>query len=120
MEFYSIIEVAKMSNQSQKTIRRHIASGKLKAKKVSNCYRIYKEYYDRWLISDLDPEADNMFRETIVEEQTGDKVNWIDISYYQNLSKEFIIEFTDKIYFDHLIKNKHISKEIKQFCRMFI
>lgn len=80
MEFYSIAEIAELSGQSQKTIRRHIASGKLKADKIANRYRISKENYNKWLISDADPEADNIFRETIVENQIGDKVNWIDIS----------------------------------------
>ncbi len=80
MEFYSIAEIAEMSGQSQKTIRRHIASGKLIADKIANRYRISKENYNKWLISDADPEADNIFRETIVDNQIGDKVNWIDIS----------------------------------------
>ena len=80
MEIYSIAEVAEMSGQSQKTIRRHIAAGKLKAEKIGNCYRITKENYSRWLISDLDPEKDNIFNETIVEEQGSDAVNWIDIT----------------------------------------
>ena len=80
MEFYSIAEVAEMSGQSQKTIRRHIAAGKLKAEKIGNCYRITKESYDKWLISDLDPEKDNIFNETLVEEQSADSVNWIDIT----------------------------------------
>ncbi len=80
MEYYSIAEVAEKSNQSIKTIRRHIASGKLKAYKISNCYRIAKDEYEKWLISDYDPEEDNIFKETIVKEQTGDTVNWIDIS----------------------------------------
>ena len=47
MEFYSIAEVSEMSGQSQKTIRRHIAAGKLKADKVGNCYRITKENYNK-------------------------------------------------------------------------
>lgn len=80
MEIYSIAEVAEISGQSQKTIRRHIAAGKLKAEKIGNCYRITKENYSRWLISDLDPEKDNIFNETIVEEQGSDAVNWIDIT----------------------------------------
>ena len=80
MEFYSIAEVSEMSGQSQKTIRRHIASGKLKADKVGNCYRITKENYNKWLISDLDPEKDNIFNEAIVESPGYDKVNWIDIT----------------------------------------
>ncbi len=80
MGFYSIAEAAEMSGQSQKTIRRHIAAGKLKADKIGNCYRITKENYNKWLISDLDPEKDNIFNEAIVEEQTSDEVNWIDIT----------------------------------------
>ena len=80
MEFYSIAEVAEMSGQSQKTVRRHIAAGKLKADKVGNRYRITKDSYDRWLISDTDPEKDNIFNETIVETSIGDDVNFIDIT----------------------------------------
>ena len=80
MDFYSIAEVSEMSGQSQKTIRRHIAAGKLKADKVGNCYRITKENYSKWLISDLDPEKDNIFNEAIVESPGYDKVNWIDIT----------------------------------------
>ncbi len=80
MEFYSIAEAAQMSAQSQKTVRRHIAAGKLKADKIGNCYRITKDNYNKWLISDLDPEKDNIFNEAIVEEQTSDEVNWIDIT----------------------------------------
>lgn len=80
MDFYSIAEVSEMSGQSQKTIRRHIAAGKLKADKIGNCYRITKENYNKWLISDLDPEKDNIFNEAIVESPGYDKVNWIDIT----------------------------------------
>jgi DNA (cytosine-5)-methyltransferase 1 len=80
MDFYSIAEVAEMSGQSQKTIRRHIAAGKLKADRVGNRYRITKDQYEKWLISDLDPEKDNIFNETILNEDSSDKVNWIDIT----------------------------------------
>lgn len=80
MEIYTIAEVAEMSKQSQKTIRRHIAAGKLKAEKVGSRYRISKEHYNKWIISDSDPEADNIFGETIIEERPYDKVNWIDIT----------------------------------------
>ena len=69
MEFYSIAEVAEMSGQSQKTIRRHIAAGKLKADRVGNRYRITKESYDRWLISDADPEQENIFNQILKEAQ---------------------------------------------------
>lgn len=80
MTFYSIADVAEMSSQSQKTIRRHIASGKLKADKVGNCYRITKTNYEKWLTTDLDPEKDNIFKETIIKEDNSTKVNWIDIT----------------------------------------
>ena len=80
MDFYSIVDVANMSNQSQKTIRRHIAAGKLKADRVGNHYRITQESYDKWQKSDLDPEKENIFNETIVEQQSFDNVNWIDIT----------------------------------------
>lgn len=80
MDYFSIADVAVMSHQSQKTIRRHIASGKLKAEKICNKYRISKENYEKWLVSDSDPEADNIFRETLVENKSFDNVNWIDIS----------------------------------------
>ena len=80
MNFYSISDVAEMSSQSQKTIRRHIAAGKLKAQKIGNRYRISETNYENWLISDLDPEKENIFNKTIINEQTTDNVNWIDIS----------------------------------------
>jgi len=80
MEFYSIAEVAEMSGQSQKTIRRHIAAGKLKAERIGSRYRITKENYDKWMLSDLDPEKENIFNETVVEATTEDSVNWIDIT----------------------------------------
>lgn len=80
MEIYSIKEVAELSGQSQKTIRRHIAANKLKAYKISNCYRITEENYKKWLSSDLDPEKNNIFNDTIVENNITDSVNWIDIS----------------------------------------
>ena len=41
MVYYSIAEVADLTHQSQKTIRRHIAAGKLKAEKIGNRYRIF-------------------------------------------------------------------------------
>lgn len=80
MEFYSIAEVAQMSGQSQKTVRRHIAAGKLKAEKVNNRYRISNDNYKKWLISDSDPEENNIFSETATGNQGFDEVNWIDIT----------------------------------------
>ena len=80
MDIYTIAEIAEMTGQSQKTIRRHIAAGRLKASKVSNKYRISKEDYEKWLISDSDPEETNIFKETVVENPSSDDVNWIDIT----------------------------------------
>ena len=48
------------------------------------------------------------------------KVSWCYISYYQSLSKDFIVEFFDKIDFELLLMNNLISKEIKDFCKIFI
>lgn len=36
MDFYSISEVADMSDKSQKTIRRQIAAGRLRVEKISH------------------------------------------------------------------------------------
>jgi len=49
-----------------------------------------------------------------------DKVNWYCISQYQSLSKEFVAEFVNKISFEAILANNKISKEIKDYCRMFI
>lgn len=77
---YSIAEVAEMSKQSQKTIRRHIAAGKLKAEKINNKYIISEESFQQWITSDFDPEKQNIFRDTDVVEHDTDDVNWVDIS----------------------------------------
>jgi hypothetical protein len=44
-------------------------------------------------------------------EEFKDEVNWCYISYYQNLSKDFIREFQDKLDINYLIKNDKITKE---------
>jgi DNA (cytosine-5)-methyltransferase 1 len=49
--FYSIIEVAKELGVSQKTIRRHIASGKLGSIKIGNVYRIPKDSIEEFINS---------------------------------------------------------------------
>ena len=80
MILYSIAEIAEMSQQSQKTIRRHIAAGKLKAEKISNRYVISEENYREWKTSDFDPEKQNIFSDTEVIKDGSDEVNWIDVS----------------------------------------
>lgn len=82
-EFYSIEQVAKLSNKSQKTVRRHIAANKLIASKLQNKYRILKSDYERWINSDDSNEELN--RETFakIDYQNNtydDIVNWIDIT----------------------------------------
>ena len=84
MDFYSIAEAAQMSAQSQKTVRRHIAAGKLKADKVGNCYRITKENYNKWLISDLDPEKSVEYIELLMNEAPQD----IDYNVYNTASNQ--------------------------------
>jgi len=49
-----------------------------------------------------------------------DQVYWLQISLCQKLSKDFIVEFIDKIDLKKLASNKNVSKEIKEFCRMFV
>jgi hypothetical protein len=49
-----------------------------------------------------------------------DFVDWQIISFCQNLSKEFIIEFADKIYFEEILDNKNMSQEVKDYCRIFL
>jgi len=46
--------------------------------------------------------------------------DWYTISYWNNLSIEFIEEFVDKIKFGLILKNKYISDEVKEFCGMFL
>lgn len=79
MEFYSISDIADMSNQSQKTIRRHIAAGNLRADKIGGKYRILKADYEKWIADDVDTEKENIFTEAHTE-KFDDAVNWIDIS----------------------------------------
>lgn len=49
--FFSIIDVAKELGVSQKTIRRHIASGKLASTKIGNVYRIPKDSIEDFINS---------------------------------------------------------------------
>ena len=81
MAIYTIAEVAELSNKSQKTIRRAIAAGKLKATKVQNKTRIEVEDYELWKESGFQGTElqDNSFSKE-------DEVNWIDISDYWKLN----------------------------------
>lgn len=48
MDIITIKEAAKLSNQSQKTIRREIASGNMKSTKIQNKTYIQKSDFDEW------------------------------------------------------------------------
>lgn len=75
MAIITIQEAAELSNKSQKTIRRAIAAGKLKATKIQNKTRINKDDFDEWVENGCcgTEQADN----NVVK---NDEVNWIDIS----------------------------------------
>lgn len=75
MAIITIQEAAELSNKSQKTIRRAIAAGKLKATKIQNKTRINKDDFDEWVANGCcgTEQADN----NVV---INDEVNWIDIS----------------------------------------
>lgn len=64
MIFFTIEEVSKITNKSQKTIRRHIAANLLKAEKISNKYRIYEEDLNRWINDN--PNLDAICKDEIV------------------------------------------------------
>lgn len=77
----SISEVAIKSNHSQKTIRRHIAAGKLQSKKINNKYIITQENFNSWIKSDKSIDDKGIFKdEIILNNLTSDNINWIDIS----------------------------------------
>lgn len=75
MAIITIQEAAELSNKSQKTIRRAIAAGKLKATKIQNKTRINKDDFDEWVANGCcgTEQADN----NVIK---NDEVNWIDIS----------------------------------------
>lgn len=75
MAIITIQEAAELANKSQKTIRRAIAAGKLKATKIQNKTRINQEDFDEWVANGCcgSEQVDN----NVVK---NDEVNWIDIS----------------------------------------
>ena len=109
MKFYSIKEVAEMSGKSQKTIRRHIASGSLKHEKVNNkSYRIYEDDYLEWIKTNpaLESNVEEQLCLTIdcdavSSKDKADDVNYIDISdvwnrdYWKNPQDSNGLNFID-------------------------
>ena len=83
MSYYSIEDVARMSNKSQKTVRRHIAAKKLAASRIQNKWRIQEEDYLRWIESGDSEEANDRDTFAILGARSSmayvDDVNWIEI-----------------------------------------
>lgn len=75
MAIITIQEAAELSNKSQKTIRRAIAAGKLKATKIQNKTRINQEDFDEWVANGC--RGSEQIDNNVVK---NDEVNWIDIS----------------------------------------
>lgn len=76
-EILNIRDISKLSNKSQKTVRRAIHSGELKATKIQNHFRIYKEEFLKWIPDN--PKARE--KKNANDKQNHiDNVNWIDIS----------------------------------------
>lgn len=75
MAIITIQEAAELTNKSQKTIRRAIAAGKLKATKIQNKTRISQDDFDEWVANGCcgSEQIDNT-------SARNDEVNWIDIS----------------------------------------
>ncbi len=80
MEFYTILEAANISKRSQKTIRRHIASGEIIAQKIQNKYRISKESFDLWLNNDKKIKSKSIFDDSETLITNCDNIDFIDIS----------------------------------------
>lgn len=75
MPIITIAEAAEISNKSQKTIRRAIASGKLKSVKIQNKTRIERNDFEKWLKTGFSTNAE--YEKPI---QRSEDVNWVDIS----------------------------------------
>lgn len=75
MAIITIAEASELAGKSQKTVRRAIASGKLKSLKIQNKTRIEKKDFDEWMANGCcgTEEQDN-------NSKKDDEVNWIDIS----------------------------------------
>ena len=82
MKFYTIQQISEMSGKSQKTVRRHIASQKLKSEKVQNKYRISEDDYKEWINGAVFEEEDKgVFTKKIENEVNNSyNINWADIS----------------------------------------
>ena len=79
MTFYTIEEVAKMTNKSQKTIRRQIAAKLLVANRIQNKYRIFESDYKNWCDNETIQEQHCPENEFKKNNAYHDIVNWVNI-----------------------------------------
>lgn len=110
MKFLTIEEIAEICSVSQKTIRRQVAAGTLKARRVGNLWRIEKNDLNEWLNGqphhqekpeNRHPQL-NLFGEPVEvkndvkKSKTEDKVNWIAIDdIWDNIKNKGKYTFID-------------------------
>lgn len=110
--FFGITEISERLNISQKTVRRHIASGELKSIKIGGVYRIPIEALDDFMnhneIKEDKIVGFDLFGKKIYEETNSfkkksfnyknngkDEVNWVDIIDNWNDIKKSKLTFVD-------------------------
>ncbi len=80
-KYYTIEDVAKIADVSVKTVRRHIAAGKLISEKRRNRYFIEDSALESWLSTGKSIEASSIFDSAERSEQKkSDDVNWVSIN----------------------------------------
>lgn len=103
-EFYSISDVADKLSLSQKSIRRHIASGQLGATKIGGSYRIPQgalEYFINSQTNTAQTVNYDLFGNIVEEDYKTrhslrtDRVNWFDISDNWNKPSKSKMTFVD-------------------------
>ncbi|UQD56266.1 DNA cytosine methyltransferase [Flavobacterium sp. K5-23] len=112
--FYSISDISEKLSVSQKTIRRHIASGKLESTKIGTTYRIAVDALESFINSNSLEEGNSnkydIFGKEIIEEENtkiekrksvnyknnpNDDVNWVDIIQDWESPKKSELTFVD-------------------------
>lgn len=111
--FFSIVDVSEKLDLSQKTVRRHIASGKIKSIKVGGVYRIPEGAIEEFLNQNhleadqligydlfgkkvfLDKKILNKKKANTYENNGRDKINWVDISHHWTNVTRSALTFVD-------------------------
>ncbi len=107
--FYGILEVSQQLSLSQKTIRRHLASGKINHLKVGGVFRIPKDAIEQFINTNIQQNEKhfgyNLFGEKILQpikkgtntykNNHKDKINWIDIKDFWRNKKKSKLTFVD-------------------------